>query len=117
MPTLLALSAGMVAHFRCRCSCLLAVNAGRRGASKRVAVYIRLDTNGKPTVLGIPLGNGSVRNITLRTLIRLKVPVRVFVPSGSCGAPGWDTNLVQTMSAVVKAGLIPTISRQARALM
>src|SRR5437879_11113443 len=86
----------------------LIVNVDRRSASKRVAVDIRLNTNGIPTVLGIPLGNASVRDITLRTLGRAKVPVRVLVPSGGSGAPGWDTNSVQTLNAIIKAGLIPT---------
>ena len=86
----------------------LIVNAASRRASKRVAVDIRLNTNGISTVLGIPLGNGSIRDIALRTLSRAKVPVRVLVPSGGSGAPGWDTNSVQTMNAIIKAGLIPT---------
>ena len=86
----------------------LIVNAWSRRASKPVAFDVRLNTNGIPTVLGIPLGNGSVRDITLRTLSRAKVPVRVVVPSGGSGAPGWDTNSVQTINAIIKAGLIPT---------
>jgi hypothetical protein len=86
----------------------LIINAGSRKASKRVAVDICLNTNGIPTVLGMPLGNASVRDITLRTLSRAKVPVRVLVPSGGSGAPGWDTNAVQALNAIIKAGLIPT---------
>ncbi len=80
----------------------------RRSAAKRVAVDIWLNTNGIPTVLGVPLGSGAVRDLALRTLGRAKVPVRVLVPSGGSGAPGWDTNFVQAMNAIIKAGLIPT---------
>ena len=86
----------------------LIVNARSRGASKPVSVDIRLNTNGIPTVVGIPLGNGSVRDFTLRTLSQTKVPVRVLVPSGGSSAPGWDSNSVQTLNAIIKAGLIPT---------
>ena len=81
---------------------------GSRSGSKRAAIEIRLNTNGIPTVLGFPLGNGSVRDITLRTLRWAKVRVRVLVPSGGSGAPGWDANSVQTLNAIIKAGLIPT---------
>ena len=86
----------------------LIVNAQSRSPSKRAAVDIWVNTNGIATVLGIPLGNGSVRDITLRTMSRAKVPVRVLVPSGGSDAPGWDSNAVQTMKAILKAGLIPT---------
>ena len=86
----------------------LMVNLGRRKASKRVAIDIWVNTNGIPAILGIPLGNGSVRDITLRTLSGAKVPVRVLVPSGGSSAPGWDTNSVQTLNAIIKAGLIAT---------
>jgi len=87
---------------------LLAIMTWSRSTSKRVAVDIRLNTNGIATILGIPLGSGSVRDLTLRVLSSVKVPVRVLVPSGGSGAPGWDTNAVQTLSAITKAGLIPT---------
>ena len=79
-----------------------------RSGAKRVAVDIWLNTNGIPTILGVPLGIGAVRDLTLRTLGGAKVPVRVLVPSGGSGAPGWDTNAVQAMNAIIKAGLIPT---------
>src|SRR5438270_7752993 len=68
----------------------LMAHVGSRSGSKRAAIEIRLNTNGIPTVLGLPLGNGSVRDITLRTLRWAKVRVRVLVPSGGSGAPGWD---------------------------
>ena len=87
---------------------VLIVNAGGRRASKRVVVDIRINTNGIPTVLGIPLGNGSVRDITLRALSCAKVRVRVLVPSGFSGLPGGDTKSVQAINAIIKAGLIPT---------
>jgi hypothetical protein len=87
---------------------ILIVNVESRSASKRLAVDIRLNTNGIPTVLGIPLKNGAVRDITFRTLSQAKVPVRVLVPSGGSSAPGWDTNSVQALNAITKAGLIPT---------
>jgi hypothetical protein len=79
-----------------------------RTGSKSVALDIRLNTNGVATVLGIPLGSGSVRDLTLRTLSKAHVPVRVLVHSGYSAAPGWDTNVIQTLSAINKAGLIPT---------
>ena len=47
---------------------LLISGAERRGASKSARLYIRIDTNGQARVLGIPLGSGSGRDITLRTL-------------------------------------------------
>jgi hypothetical protein len=87
---------------------LLAIMTWSRSASKRVAVDIRVNTNGIATILGIPLGSGSVRDLTLRVLSGAHVPVRVIVPSGGSAAPGWDTNAVQTMSAIIKAGLVPT---------
>ena len=69
---------------------------------------IPLNTNGIPTVLGIPLGNGAVRDIALRTFKGANVRVSVLIPSGGSGAPGFDTNSIQTLQAVIKAGLIPT---------
>jgi len=81
---------------------------GRRPGSKRVAVDIRLNKNGIPTILGIPLGNGAVRDVTLHTLGEAKVPVRFMYPSGGSVAPGWDTNSVEALHAIIKAGLIPT---------
>jgi hypothetical protein len=87
---------------------VLIVNAVSCSASKTTAVDIVLNTNGIPTVLGVPLGNGQVRDITLRTFSRAKVPVRVLVPSGGSGAPGWDTNAGKALNAIIKAGLIPT---------
>lgn|SRR5690349_1448612 len=86
----------------------LIVDLGVRNVSKRAAIDIYLDTNGMPTIFKIPLGNGSVRDVTLRTLSRAKVAVRVVVPSGGSAASGWDTNSVQTLNAIIKAGLIPT---------
>ena len=86
----------------------LVVRLGSRNASGRLRVDIQLNTNGTATVLGLPLGNGPARDLTLRTLSRANVPVRVLVPSGGSLAPGWDTNSVQTINAIVKAGLIPT---------
>lgn len=108
----------------------LIVNAENRSVSKRLAVVIRLNTNGIPTVLGIPLGNGFVRDVTLRALSRSKVPVTVLVPSGivldyispsaskvavsfvvpsgGSSAPGFNTNFLQTMNAVINAGLLST---------
>lgn len=79
-----------------------------RNTLRGVAVDIHLNTNGTATVLGVPLGNGPIRDITLRTLNQAKVPVRVIVPSGGSAAPGWDTNSIQTINAIMKAGLIPT---------
>jgi hypothetical protein len=87
---------------------LLIVKTPGRGASKPMVVDIVFNTNGIPTVLGVPLRNAGVRDIVLRTLSRAKVPVRVLQPSGVGGAPGWDTNAVQAFNAIMKAGLIPT---------
>ena len=74
--------------------------------SSVVGVEVWVNTNGIATILGIPLGQGPVRDITLRTLSRAKVPVRVCV-AGTSGV-GWETNFGLTMSAITKAGLIPT---------
>jgi hypothetical protein len=87
---------------------LLIVNAASRCSSKGMAVDIVINTNGIPTVLGVPLGNGAVRDIALRTFGRAKVHVSVLTPSGGSGAPGFDTNWIQAMQAVIKAGLVPT---------
>ena len=77
-------------------------------ASNGVAVDIRLDTNGIATVVGISLGRGPARDVALQALSKGRVPVRVLVPSGGSRAPGWDTNAIQSISAIVKAGLVPT---------
>jgi len=87
---------------------LLAVLTWSCSASKSIAVDIRLNTNGIATVFGVSLGSGSVRDLTLRALSRGHVPVRVLVPSGGSGAPGWDTNAAQSMGAIIRAGLVPT---------
>jgi hypothetical protein len=87
---------------------LLIFGAVRSGASKPARLYIRIDTNGQATVLGIPLGNSYGREIALRTLGQTKVPVTVLVPSGGSPTRAWDTNFAPTMSAIIKAGLIPT---------
>ncbi|MGH7971659.1 MAG: hypothetical protein ACREIC_23335, partial [Limisphaerales bacterium] len=79
-----------------------------RSASKGLSVNIYLNSNGIPTLLGIPLGTGSVLDFLLRTLHRTKVPVHVLTPSGGSGLTGFDTNWIRTMNAVIKAGLIPT---------
>lgn len=79
-----------------------------RNTAKGLAVDIRINTNGISTVLGIPLGNGPVRDIALWTLSRANVRVRVLVPSGGSAAPGWETNSFQSINAITKAGLIPT---------
>ena len=86
----------------------LIVNLQGHNASKGIKIDVWLNTNGIPTVLGIPLGNGAARDVALRTLNRAKVPVRVLVPSRGSSAPGWDTNSMQALTALVKAGLIPT---------
>ena len=89
---------------------LLIVYAKRGSIFRRASVDIYINTNGLPTIQGISLGRGAVRDITLRTLRWAKVPVRVLVPSGD--KPEWhassDTNFPQTMDAITKAGLIPT---------
>ena len=89
---------------------LLIVYAKRGSILRRASVDIYINTNGLPTIQGISLGRGAVRDITLRTLRWAKVPVRVLVPSGD--KPEWhassDTNFPQTMDAITKAGLIPT---------
>ena len=78
----------------------------RDSGSSVVAVDVWVNTNGIATILGVPLGQGPVRDITLRTLSRAKVPVRVCI-AGTSGV-GWDTNYGQTISAITRAGLIPT---------
>jgi hypothetical protein len=78
------------------------------GASKSGRLYIRIDTNGLATVLGIPLGSSSARDITLGTLGKAHVPITVLVPSGGSGTRAWDTNFGPTWNSIVKAGLIPT---------
>jgi hypothetical protein len=89
---------------------LLIVYAKRGSVFRSASVDIYINTNGLPTILGISLGRGAVRDITLRILRWAKVPVRVLVPSGN--KPAWhassDTNYPQTMDAIDKAGLIPT---------
>ena len=88
----------------------LTVYVKRGSVFRRARVDIYINTNGLPTILGISLGRGAVRDITLRTLRWAKVPVRVLIPSGD--KPAWhassDTNFPQTMDAIYKNGLIPT---------
>ena len=86
----------------------LIVHAESRGVSNRRGVDIYVNSNGIPTFLGIQLGNGFVFDLTLRTLHRCKVPVRVLTPSGRGWYPGWDTNWTKTMEVVIKALSIPT---------
>ena len=107
---------------------LLAVKHG--GASGRALVTIAFKTNEMPTILGVPLGTGAVRDATFRALSWAHVPVRIMepspstppgyrsagwvndtiIPSPSYGPADWmyDTNFVQTMRAVLKNGLVPT---------
>lgn len=82
-----------------------------RRVPKSIAIDICLNTNGIATVFGVPLGNGSVRDLTLLSLSRGHVPVRVIVPSGGSATPGWDTNAPLTMGAIIRAGFIPTKKR------
>lgn len=87
--------------------CLIICGQSRSG-SKGVSVNIYVSSNGIPALMGIPLGTGSVLGFVLRTLHRTKVPVHVLTPSGGGGQPGFDTNWIRTIDAVVKAGLVPT---------
>ena len=89
---------------------LLAVKHG--GGSTRALVNIYINTNGMPTILGISLGRGAVRDVTFRALRWAHVPVRVMVPSPSTPpgyrSAGWvnDTNFSQTITAVIRSGLV-----------
>ena len=89
-------------------SAFLIEKAVSHGTSKGMAVDIAFNKNGIPTVLGVPLGKGAVRNVVLQTFSRAKMPVRVLVPSGGGNTPGWDRNFGQSLNAIIKAGLIST---------
>jgi len=90
----------------------LIVGAMPGSASRPVDIYI--NTNGLATIRGISLGKGAVRTIALRTLRWAKMPVRVLTPSQYAppgykpGGPIDETNLIQTLDAIIKSGLIAT---------
>jgi hypothetical protein len=87
---------------------LLLLRSEPRAASKPSGLYIRIDTNGVARILGVPLGDGPGRDITLQALRQAKVPVTVLVPSGGSATRAWDTNFGPTLNAIIKAGLVPT---------
>jgi hypothetical protein len=81
----------------------LFVATRRPGISRGAAVEIRINTKGLPTILGITLGTGPVRDITLGALNWANVPVRVIIPSTPIG-PASETDAFRTINAISASG-------------
>jgi hypothetical protein len=84
------------------------------GASTGRLVNVSIDTNGTPSILGIRLGNGAVRDITFRALGWAHVQVRITIRDPSA-PPAYRpddlqgvANFYGTMASAIKNGLVPT---------
>jgi hypothetical protein len=79
---------------------------------------VRIGLDGLPSFVGIPLGTGRVRDITFQTLHWLRVPVDVVGPDefplGNDHT--FNSNFSQTMQAVDRAHLLPSLERIAAGL-
>lgn len=82
----------------------LLFRGGLRGPRE---VIVHVNKRGIPMLWGIPVGTSHVRDLTFRALKWSKVQIGVAVaPSIDPGSPA-GTNLLNTLDAVNKAGLLP----------
>lgn len=78
------------------------------GTSNGLEITFVVNTNGIPTLLGTPLGNGASFVFLLRTLHRTKVHVHLLYPIAHPGTDAYNTNVVHTMDAIIKGLSVPT---------